>query len=64
MEDENEKKSYSLMDIANDIQNILAKYHISVLDMTKVLEECLETIESRTFVNSIKEERKNHEYRR
>lgn len=53
MEDKKEEKSYSFIDIANDIQNVLAKYHISVLDMAKVLDDCLETIESRTIVNTI-----------
>lgn len=53
MEENKKSNLYTIKDIADDIQNILAKYQISVSDINKVLDDCIETIRSRTIVKPI-----------
>lgn len=52
---EGTKKTTTIINIADDIQNILAKYHITIDEMNKVLADCSEIIGARTIIKSLNE---------
>lgn len=49
---EEKNQTISINDIANDIQNILAKYNVDIYEINKVLDKCSEIIKSRTVIKS------------
>lgn len=50
---EEKKQTGSINDIANDIQNILAKYNVDSYEINEVLDKCSEIIRSRTVIKSV-----------